>query len=528
MKSRRKGPSLREFAWVWVWVTLAVSVAVGITITVLLWGDTPANHRDAFDIGWKSSAAVLAILAAFVTVERLRLSQREHHRQLHNDEATHINTLSSQASEQLGSDKAAVRIGGLTDLERLAEQYPTLRQTVVDRICAYLRAPYQPPSNLSALGVDARLFSVSATTDQAKQSVSAGADDEIAARRLELDVRRTAQQILHRHLRRESGAEGSSDAFWEKISVDLRDAVLVEVDFTNFQVASADFRNMIIYGVALFSWATFEEDVSFDGATFDGAAEFTGAKFQGSATFRNVTFCGDASFGGAQFGGFSTFADVTFDRSAAFTKATFGWPAEFTKATFDGPAHFASATFAEDALFTEATFDRSATFSEVQFHGDAFFGRAQFRGDASFNEAEFDVSAAFQRAMFGGPAAFTRATFGGDAWFRRATFNESARFSVARFARFAEFVEVTFEKDVSFKEAKFNGDALLGETTYKAEIALDGARVDNVKHKHAWPAGWHAEAFPHQSGTTGRLVPVAPSRDDGPREHTGDESEADV
>ncbi|MDQ2815014.1 MAG: hypothetical protein M3Z75_24975 [Actinomycetota bacterium] len=39
---------------------------------------------------------------------------------------------------ELGSDKAAVRIGGLTDLERLGQNNADMRQTVVDRICAYL------------------------------------------------------------------------------------------------------------------------------------------------------------------------------------------------------------------------------------------------------------------------------------------------------------------------------------------------------------------------------------------------------
>ncbi|RCG28724.1 hypothetical protein DQ384_23640 [Sphaerisporangium album] len=87
-------------------------------------------------------------LAAFISVDRFRLSQREHHRQLVVDHLTQrdviarqITDLSAKASEQLGSDKAAVRIGGLTDLERLAQAHPELRQTVVDRICAYLRAP---------------------------------------------------------------------------------------------------------------------------------------------------------------------------------------------------------------------------------------------------------------------------------------------------------------------------------------------------------------------------------------------------
>jgi ABC-type transport system involved in cytochrome bd biosynthesis fused ATPase/permease subunit len=135
----------REFRLAWVWLARVASVAVGVVVAVLLWGSTRAEHRDAFDTGGKSAAAVLAILAAFVTVERLRLGQREHHRQVAADQAAHITDLSSKASEQLGSEKAAVRIGGLTDLERLAQSYPELRQTVVDRICAYLRAPYQPP-----------------------------------------------------------------------------------------------------------------------------------------------------------------------------------------------------------------------------------------------------------------------------------------------------------------------------------------------------------------------------------------------
>jgi hypothetical protein len=39
---------------------------------------------------------------------------------------------------ELGSDKAAVRIGGLADLERLGQNNADMRQTVVDRICAYL------------------------------------------------------------------------------------------------------------------------------------------------------------------------------------------------------------------------------------------------------------------------------------------------------------------------------------------------------------------------------------------------------
>ncbi|WP_158077388.1 pentapeptide repeat-containing protein [Amycolatopsis keratiniphila] len=351
-------------------MTLVVSVAAGITITVLLWGDTPTSHRDAFDVGWKSSAAVLAILAAFVTVERLRLSQREHHRQLDNDEATQFNTLSSQASEQLGSEKDAVRIGGLTDLERLAEQYPNLRQTVVDRICAYLRAPYQPPPNVIVSAVDAKSALTDTSADQAESSTPGPSDDEIAARRLELDVRRTAQQILHRHLRTEARSKGSPHAFWEKISIDLRDAVLIEIDFNDCQFASADFRNVTVYGDAGFRNARFQGPVVFEGATFYGAIWFMGTKFDGDTVFN------EAKVGGA----------------AVFHNATFHGAIWFTRVKFAGAAVFSDATFKSAALFSLAEFDFAAVFNGVEFGRDAIFSDVKCNGEVTFDGARVNSS----------------------------------------------------------------------------------------------------------------------------------------
>jgi hypothetical protein len=54
-------------------------------------------------------------------------------------EARRITELYLKASEQLGSDKAPVRMAGLYALERLAQDNRGQRPTVVNVICAYLR-----------------------------------------------------------------------------------------------------------------------------------------------------------------------------------------------------------------------------------------------------------------------------------------------------------------------------------------------------------------------------------------------------
>ena len=63
--------------------------------------------------------------------------------------AAAVTELYTKAVEQLGSDKAPVRLGGLYALERLAQDNPAQHQTIVNVICAYLRMPFSatPPAS---------------------------------------------------------------------------------------------------------------------------------------------------------------------------------------------------------------------------------------------------------------------------------------------------------------------------------------------------------------------------------------------
>lgn len=59
--------------------------------------------------------------------------------------ARRVTDLYGKSVEQLGSDKAAVRLGGMYALERLAQDNPEQRPTVVSVFCAYLRMSFEPP-----------------------------------------------------------------------------------------------------------------------------------------------------------------------------------------------------------------------------------------------------------------------------------------------------------------------------------------------------------------------------------------------
>lgn len=139
-----------------------------------------------------------------------------------------ITELYTKAVDQLGSDQAAVRLGGLYALERLADATPTQQGTVGNVICAYLRMPYAGP----------QLLSEEATEEDHKEQ----------SRLIqELETRTTALEILIRH---NSPAQAG---YWPALKIRLQrsnltgaglaGANLAGADLTNASLTSADLTN---------------------------------------------------------------------------------------------------------------------------------------------------------------------------------------------------------------------------------------------------------------------------------------------
>ena len=125
-------------------IALGAVVVLGIgaaAFTVLLRRYGGAGTGVELDVIRTASAITVAAGGAAT----LLLAAR---RQAHTERDTseqRITELYTRAVDQLGAEKAPVRLGGLHALERLAQNNPTQRQTIVDVICSYLRMPFTPP-----------------------------------------------------------------------------------------------------------------------------------------------------------------------------------------------------------------------------------------------------------------------------------------------------------------------------------------------------------------------------------------------
>ncbi|WNV87656.1 pentapeptide repeat-containing protein [Umezawaea sp. Da 62-37] len=480
-------------------------LGLGATAAVLLLvnfsGAEPPDRLDAIRtaatllVGTGGAAALLLAARRQRAAELTLAVQRRTADATERDAAARrITELYLKAVEQLGSDKAVVRHGGLYALERVAQDNPDQRQTIINVICAYLRSPYAPPPKQPA----ARRTGLPATARRgsAADRVAAGVaatrrahltpptptagSDQV---RQEREVRLTAQRILTTHLCPnpvETTDQPTNPRYWaEGYDLDLTGATLIDFHANRLTIRHATFTDVQFTGSALFRGAIFTGDALFDGTSFTRDARFSGTTFTRSALFRRATFTGDALFGGATFTGKAGFSRATFSGNAGFDGTTFTGKAGFSRATFSGNAGFDGTSFTRDARFDETTFTRDARFDGATFTGNAWYGRATFTRDGRFGKATFTRDARFDGVTFTGDARFGKAAFAGDALFGKAAFAGVARFGDATFASSALFGNATFASDALFDGATFASSALFNEVTFTRDAGFSGATFAN-------------------------------------------------
>jgi hypothetical protein len=309
-----------------------------------------------------------------------------------------ITELYSKAGDQLGSDKAPVRLTGLYALERLAHSNDDYRQTIVNILCAYLRMPYAMPTDLP---------------DNADKDSRVMHERQIQEREVRLTAQRILQTHLHFGVRDPARAVAS---FWDDIDLDLTGATLINLDLTDCRMRS----------------------VLFTGAHFAGyRARFINAEFDHGAGFHEAKFSNRARFNNAKFGNYAQFSKVTFAHDAQFNDASFGTNANFNEARFGHSARFNKAEFGDGARFDNAKVGQGADFSDAKFGGNAQFAGSQFGDNVKFSEAAFGANAVFKGATFGNNPTFQGVNFGfgvvlGEVQFASGWPDNLARFRLAQ------------------------------------------------------------------------------------------------
>jgi hypothetical protein len=272
-------------------IGLFAVAAISVTLLWVALGTDDSTGSVRLDVIRTASSIVIGTggaAALLLAARRQRSTELDVKQKDHDATERRVTELYGKAADQLGSDKAPVRLAGLYALERLAQGNPDHRQTIVDLICAYLRMPFRSPAAPASL-----------PPKMAAKSRDTGRTEEA-------EVRQAAQSLLIKHLR-----DADEQAFWQDLELKLSGATLDKFMLTHCTVRSVQFAG-----------ATFSGQAIFRGTTIERAADFRGVRFTGLADFRRVTFGEDGKFfRGARFEGevdFGTHTEVCL--SGALTR----------------------------------------------------------------------------------------------------------------------------------------------------------------------------------------------------------------
>ena len=370
-------------------------------------------------------------------------NDQDHIRQVHAERRSRYTT----AVEQLSSDKASIRLGGVYTLVGLVDEWlsdekttssPEERhkegQVIINNLCAYIRSPLPLAERAEQLDKD---YAKDLQNDFDGDIEKFDADKRAFARdkaalEEERQVRQSIIEEIHKRLQY-IGTPGS----WSKLDY--------------------DFSNAHFFYPIVFTNSCFDASSRFFGATFTQGTDFSGTTFTERAPFSEATFtC--TPFSGTTFTERAPFSGAIFTEGVGFFRVTFTQDADFSETTFTERAPFSGATFLQDANFSRAAFTRDADFFEAEFTGNADFSKAKFTGNADFSKAKF-TDAHFFEAEFTGYADFFEAEFTGNTDFSWAKFTGYADFSWAKFTGYADFSMAKFTKKANFFWAEFTGYA---------------------------------------------------------------------
>ena len=319
----------------------------------------------------------------------------------------------TKAVEQLGDEKAPVRMGGVYTLVGLVDEWleeESIRkyedrlkegQVIINNLCAYIRSPFTLASYYDELS----------QASPTPKGIYKDKEEEFYADKAtldsEADVRLGIIKEIHDRIQ---GSDKNTPGAWSDFEYDFSGSTFFyPIDLTNSYYAKpinfsgstykgwADFRGSTYQGWAYFRGSTYEGWADFRSSTYQWA-DFSGSTYKGEANFTDSTYKGGAYFSGSTYQGWASFSDSTY-QWADFRNSTYQW-ADFSGSTYKGEANFTDSTYEDKAEFSSSTYQNEVYFSDSTYRGRADFGNSIYQDEADLRRSTYQDEADFSGSIF--------------------------------------------------------------------------------------------------------------------------------
>ena len=401
----------------------------------------------------------------------------------------------TNAVEQLGDEKAPIRMGGVYTLVGLVDEWleeesiekyeDRLKegQVIINNLCAYIRSPFTLASHYNELSNPTptpkgiykdkkeKFYADKATLDS------------------ESDVRLSIIKEIHDRLQ---GPEENTPGTWSDFEYDFSGSTF----FYTVDLTKSYYKKPIN-----FSGSTYQSEVYFTDSTYQGEADFTGSTYQsradfgestyeknvifstfasrsayeGGADFTGSTYKGWADFTGSTYKGWADFTDSIYKGWADFTDSTYQSLSRFSGCTYQGRADFSGCTYQGRAEFDGSTYQDSSRFSDCTYQGWADFTGSTYQGEADFHNSTYRNSAIFYRSTYNKRVNFSNSTYSGWTDFTDSTYPDWADFSSSTYGGQVKFTGSAYQGDVNFSGSIYQGQADFCHSVYRGQVVFRGS-----------------------------------------------------
>ena len=423
-----------------------------------------------------ATGGLLAILTLGETRRKNDIDKRKNKQEKKKNDKDHRRQVRAErrerytkAVEQLGDEKAPIRMGGVYALVGLVDEWledesiekyeDRLKegQVIINNLCAYIRSPFNLASHYDELskanptpkgiykGKKEKFYTDKATLDS------------------EADVRLGIIKEIHDRLQ---GPDKNTPGAWSDFEYDFSgSAFFYPVDLTkSYYKNPAIFNNSHYHKKVDFSGSIYNSQVSFRGSIYKKKVTFSSSKsrstYKGEADFSSSTYKGEADFSGSKYHSKADFRGSVYKKKVTFSfsksRSTYKGEANFSKSIYLGLAGFGGSTYEKDVIFSTSGFTPT-DWDEDDLNGSTYKGKADFSNSIYKGLANFSDSTYEKEVIFSAP--FARSTYKGEADFRSSTYQDKAVFSGSTYQVLAYFSGSIFYSETYFSKGGYSNSS---------------------------------------------------------------------
>ena len=325
----------------------------------------------------------------------------------------------TKAVEQLGDEKAPIRMGGVYTLVGLVDEWldeenleysERLKegQVIINNLCAYIRSPFTLASRYYELSQDTPTTEVIYKNDQQKSHKKW----QIISNNLYACIRsRFTPDSRHDELSQDSYTAFYKDREQEfyadkarlKSEADVRLGIIKEIHdrlqgsekntpgtWSDFEY---DFSGSIFFYPIDLSYSYYLKSVIFSGSTYHNRANFHGSTYSRKADFSDSTYfwvsgstdqdppfysyLGEADFSSSTYLGEADFSGSTYSGKADFRFSTYHIRADFSGSIYKSWTDFRISIYYVWTDFSDSTYESWTGFSGSVFCSYLYFSRTR-------------------------------------------------------------------------------------------------------------------------------------------------------